>query len=219
MVSTLKSQIAAYCGAHASDVQIMVTETNSVSYNPGKQTTSLVGALYLDDSVITWLENGVANVDWWAIHNSPFAGNDSPALYGTDDCGDYGILSSGATCSNGDVEPAVDTPFPAYFGLKMLSHFADPSDALLATTSSTSLVSVHAVEKERGGINVLLINKDPASAYAVTVSLDRHCGHGLADVYTYGIGSTAIGKSAVRVSGFSFTITVSPYSVTTVKLP
>src|SRR6185312_10846321 len=39
MIATVRSEINQYCGAHASAVQIMVTETNSVSYNPGKQTT------------------------------------------------------------------------------------------------------------------------------------------------------------------------------------
>jgi alpha-L-arabinofuranosidase len=47
MVATLKSLIAQYCGSHANDVEILVTETNSVSYNPGKQTTSLVNGLFL----------------------------------------------------------------------------------------------------------------------------------------------------------------------------
>ena len=75
MVATLKSSLAQYCGSHAAAVQIMVTETNSVSYNPGKQTTSLVNALFLADATLTWFENGVANVDWWALHNSPFDGN------------------------------------------------------------------------------------------------------------------------------------------------
>ncbi len=78
IVATLKSQIAQYCGTRANAVQITITETNSVSYNPGKQTTSLVNALFLDDQVMTWLENGVANVDWWAIHNSPYDGNIDP---------------------------------------------------------------------------------------------------------------------------------------------
>ena len=219
IVSTLKAQIAAYCGAHAPDVQIMITETNSVSYNPGKQTTSLVDALFLDDAVMTWLENGVANVDWWAIHDSPFAGNDDPSLYGASACGDYGVLSAGATCSNGAVEPPVDTPFPAYYGLQMLAHLAGASDTMLATTSSTSLVSLHAVRQANGRVKVMLINKDPAVAYAVGVAVDGGCGRGLADVWTYGPASTAIAKTVALVPGPSFSVTVAPYSVTTVELP
>lgn len=61
---TLRSKINQDCGPHASAVQIMVTETNSVSYNPGKQTVGRVNALFLADDYMNWLENGVANVDW-----------------------------------------------------------------------------------------------------------------------------------------------------------
>ena len=43
-ISTLRSEIKQYCGSHARAVQIMITETNSVSSKPGKQTVSLVDA-------------------------------------------------------------------------------------------------------------------------------------------------------------------------------
>lgn len=82
MVSSLRSLLTQYWGSHASSVQIMLTETNSVSSSPGKQTVSLVNALYLADDYMTWLENGVANVDWWNLHNGPSAGNNSFSLYG-----------------------------------------------------------------------------------------------------------------------------------------
>jgi hypothetical protein len=219
MVATVKSEIAAYCGQHASAVQIMVTEMNSVSYNPGKQTVSLVDALFLDDAVMTWLENGVTSVDWWTIHNSPFAGNVSSSLDGDFDFGDYGIFSSGLTCSNGAVEPAVDTPFPAYYGLQMLSHLGEEGDSLVRATSSNSLVSIHAVRRDNGKLNVMLINKDPTVAYAVTVSLDGVCVHGIAHTYTYGIGSTSIGRGVASVAGSSLTITIDPYSTTAIELP
>ena len=137
MMATLKSQLAQHCGSHAAAIKIMVTETNSVSYNPGKQTTSLTNSLFLADQVLTWLENGVTNVDWWAIHNSPFDGNNDPTLYGTYEFGDYGILSRGLTSANGVVEPAAETPLPAYYGLQMLSHLGHlaRSQSLAASSS------------------------------------------------------------------------------------
>lgn len=220
MVATLKSMLAQYCGSHAAEVQIMVTETNSVSYNPGKQTTSLVDALYLADAMMTWFENGVANVDWWAIHNSPFDGNADPALYGDYTFGDYGILSAGLTSSAGAVEPPANTPFPAYFGVQMLSHLGHQAeDTILETTSSNPLVAVHAVRRGDGTIGVMLVNKDPSLSYSVNVSLADAAARGWADVYRYGKGSTSITRSHTRVRGSSFTITVDPYSLTTVRLP
>jgi hypothetical protein len=220
MVATLKSSLAQHCGEHAAAVQIMVTETNSVSYNPGKQTTSLVGALFLADEMLTWFENGVTNVDWWALHNSPFDGNIAPSLYGGYSFGDYGILSVGLTTSGGAVEPPANTPFPAYFGIQMLSHLGHHAqDTMLKTTSSNELVTVHAVRQRDGNINVLVINKDPSVRYRVSVSLTGASTHGWAKVYRYGMNSASITATRIRVRGSAFGVTVDPYSLTTVKLP
>lgn len=220
MMATAKSAIAKYCGAHASAVQIMVTETNSVSYNPGKQTTSLVNALFLADQVTTWLDNGVTNVDWWAVHNSPVDGNIDPSLYGGYSFGDYGIFSAGMTSANGQVEPAANTPFPAYYGLQMLSHLYERAGGtLLDVTSSSDLVSIHAIRQGDGSVNVMLINKDPSVTYAVKVSLPGARLHGVAAVMSYGMNSSAITASHKLVRGSSITVAVGPYSMTTIKLP
>jgi hypothetical protein len=218
MVATLKSLIAQYCGSHANDVEILVTETNSVSYNPGKQTTSLVNGLFLADSIMTWLENGVSNVDLWSIHNGAVCGNnDSSSLYGSSGYGDYGFLSSGAVCSTA-IEPPAETPFPAYYGVQMLKHVVEPGATALSVTSSAALVSAHAVQGADGHVNVLLVNQDPAVSYAVTVSLQGARAWGLGEVFTYGIGSTSIAQSAIGVRRSSLTITIAPYSLTTVRL-
>jgi hypothetical protein len=220
MVASLQAQLAQHCGAHAKAVQIMVTETNSVSYNPGKQTTSVVNSLFLADQVMTWLENGVTNVDWWAIHNSPFDGNIDPGLYGSYEFGDYGLLSRGMTTANGVVEPAAGTPFPAYFGLQMLARLGHSAKSqLLGASSSSPLVSVHAVKQADGRLHVLLINKDPTQAHDVSVELNGASPRGVAQVFTYGKDDTAIRSTSKRVQGSSFSIRIAPYSMTTVQLP
>lgn len=220
MMAAAKSAIAQYCGAHAATVQIMVTETNSVSYNPGKQTTSVVNALFLAEQVTTWLENGVTNVDWWAVHNSPFDGNIDASLYGSYNFGDYGILSAGMTTANGVAEPPANTPFPTYYGLQMLSHLYERAGGtLLDTTSSNDLVSIHAIRQCDGSVNVMLINKDPSVTYKVTVAVPGTFVHGIATVMSYGMNSSAITASRKSVWGTSFTMAVGPYSLTTIKLP
>jgi alpha-L-arabinofuranosidase len=216
MVSTLKSQLASYCGSHAKDVEITVTETNSVSYNPSRQTTSLVNALFLADQLMLWFENGATNVDWWTLHNSPVTwGNPDPTLYGSYTFGDYGVLSTGF-----DPEPPVNTTFPAYYGMQMLSYLGhDAADGILSTTSSNDLVSVHAVRQKNNKVNVLLVNKDPSVQYSVTVSLSGAKAEGMASIYRYGTSSTAIDGSRTQVHGSTFTVSVAPYSLTTVALP
>ena len=168
---------------------------------------------------MTWLENGVANVDWWAIHDSPFDGNADPSLYGNYTFGDYGLLSRGLTSANGAVEPTSETPFPAYYGLEMLSHLGHDRDTMLSTTSSNSLVAIHAVQQMDGNVNVMLINKDPSVTHNVVVSVPALRLHGVADVFSYGIDSTSISTSVQPVRGSSFTVAVPPYSLTTVSLP
>src|SRR6478609_3693314 len=220
MMATLKGELSQYCGARASSIQVMVTETNSVSYNPGKQTTSLTNALFLSDQVMTWLENGVTNVDWWAIHNSPFDGNADPSLYGNYEFGDYGVLSRGLTSSYGAVEPPAETPFPSYYGLQMLSYLGhEARSQSLAASSSTPLVSIHAVKQANGKVHVLLINKSPSDAYDVSVSLNGASPRGVAKVFSYGKDDTTIARSSKSVRGSSFAIKLSPYSLTTIQLP
>lgn len=218
MVATLRSLIGQYCGSRANDVEILVTETNSVSYNPGKQTTSLVNGLFLADSMMTWLDNGVANVDLWAIHNGAVCGtNDSSSLYGSYGYGDYGFLSSGAMCST-SVEPPAETPFPSYYGVQMVAHVLEPGGALLSATSSAPLVSAHAVQGQGGNVNVLLVNTDPAGSYSVTISFDRAVPCSSAEVLTYGMNSTSIDSRVTPAFGPSFTVKIAPYSLTTVRL-
>jgi len=220
MVGTLKAKLTQYCGPHASAVSIMVTETNSVSYNPGKQTTSVVNALFLADQLTTWFENGVTNVDWWALHNSPFDGNADPSLYGEYSFGDYGVLSAGFTSAGGAVEPPVDTPFPGYYALEMLSYLGHGAeDTLIKTTSSSDLVGVHAVKQRNGRINVLLINKDPSASHEVALSLSGASSRGWASVHRYGATDASITARRKAVRGPSFRVTLQPYSLVAVQLP
>src|SRR5581483_7494972 len=165
---------------------------------------------YLADDYMAWLENGVANVDWWNLHNGPSTGNNnSSSLYGNAQYGDYGILSSG-----GSPEPAADTPFPPYYGLQMLHYLFSPGDPMVSSSSNQSLITVHAVKQANGKLAVLLINKDPSNSYTVSLALNGYSSAANATIYTYGQSSSAITSS----SGSSSSVTVGPYSLTTVVL-
>ena len=89
----------------------------------------------------------------------------------------------------------------------------------LSVSSSTPLVSIHALKQVNGKIHVLLINKNPSEAYTVSVSLNGASAHGVARVFSYGKADAAIQKSSLRVRGSSFAVRVAPYSMTTVQLP
>ena len=214
MVAKLRALISQYAGANAAHVQIFVTETNSVAYNPGKQTVGLVNALFIADDYATWLEQGVANVDIWTLHNGTSGGNTSGALYGSATYGDYGILSSGQGS-----EPATDTPFPSYYGIQMLSELGKAGDEFVSASSDQPLLGVHAVRQAGGDLALMLINKDPANSYAANVSVVGYTPAASSSDYFYGEASGGGGiASAASTAGATFTRTVPPYSLTTVVM-
>ena len=230
MMQTLQNQINTYCNH---PVQVMITETNSVYGNPGKQTTSVTNALFAADDVMTWLENGAVNVDLWAAHNSPFDGNISSSLEGNTDFGDFGMLSRGMCTANGACEPPAETPFPTYWGMALLGWMGVTSgwDVIGTATSSTPNVSVHVAYREGYNWNtnqwtwspeLLLINKDPTNAYSDTVSMDRSVNDtALGWVFGPDYNSDPSGNTpmsqpsggAMAVNGSSITVTVPPYSM------
>jgi hypothetical protein len=213
MVSTVKSLISHYAGSNAANIEIFVTEFNSVSGSPGKQTTSVVNAMFIADGIATWLENGVSNVDVWDLHNGSTAGNNSSSLYGSSTFGDYGILSN---ASSG--EPALDTPFPTYYGMEMLTSLGKPGDKLVTATSSNSLLSSHAVVRANGDLTLLLINKDPTNTTTANIAVSGFVPESTGTVQTYGKTSSAITSRSATGLGSKFTMAVAPYSLTTVVL-
>jgi hypothetical protein len=218
IVSTLRSQLGQYAGNP--NIPISVTETNSVSSNPGKQTVSIVNALYEAQDYLGWLASGVTNIDWWQIHNNLVAtGDNGSSLYGTANYGDYGVLSD-ATCgtvgSTQVCEPAADTPFPAYYGLKLLSQFIHPADTLVSATSSQSLVHAYAAKAADGSLRVLLVNDDPSNSYTVGLSYSGFSPASSApSVATLAPPGTSI---TTATAGSAVSQTIAPYSAAMITL-
>jgi len=208
IVSTLRSEISQYAGiSKPSGVQILVSETNA-QYGDDVQP----GALFAADEFMTWMENGVANVDWWNEHNG--AGTIT-TVGGATDYGDQGIFSNGSS-SAGVTEPAPETPFGPYYGIEMLSKLGAPGDQMVSSTSGNALVRVHAVRRAGGSLDVLIANEDPSNAYTVGLTYNGFTPSGSPTVYTYANNGTSI-TSATQSSTSS--VTVQPYSITVVQLP
>jgi hypothetical protein len=170
ITSGLRAQFSQYAGA---DLPVMITETNSVSSNPGKQTVGQVNALFLLQNYASWIGSGVANVDWWQLHNGIVTSGDNGSdLYGTAAYGDYGVLADGSCGTAGGqqvCEPTADTPFPAYYGLKLAGAFLRPGDTVVKATSSQPLLQSYAVKSADGSVKVLLVNDDPGTSYTVSL--------------------------------------------------
>jgi hypothetical protein len=207
IVSTLHSELSSYAGiANPASVPIIVTETNS-SIDLDTQPAALYGA----DMYMTWLENGVANVDWWNEHNGE---GTVSTVDGATDYGDQGIFSNGSN-SGGTAEPAVDTPFAPYYAIEMLSKLAAPGDTMVTSSSSQSLLKVHAVRDTSGNLNLLIDNEDPSNSYTVSLTTSGFTSSGTPTVYTLANNATSITSG----SGSATSVTVAPYSLTVVHIP
>jgi hypothetical protein len=213
MMTKLKNLIAQYGGARAANIETFVTETNSVAYNPGKQTLSIVNAMFTADNMLSWIENGAHNVDVWDLHNGPVWGNSSSSLFGSANYGDYGILSNGWSG-----EPSPDAPFPTYYGMQMVSLLGKAGDTLVATSSSNSLLTTHAVQQANGNLALLLINKDPTNTVNANVSLSGFTPTGGATVYSYTPSTNGVTSTGASGMGSTFSIAAAPYSLTTIVL-
>ncbi|MGW4995333.1 LPXTG cell wall anchor domain-containing protein [Streptomyces mirabilis] len=205
MAATLRSLINQYAGSNALNVGIAVTEVNANAY----KNTSPNG-LFAPDEYLTWMETGAFTVDWWNLHNGTDCTHVT-TVEGATDYDDGGILSSGASC-----EPPLNTPFPPYYGTRMITKLGTPGDTLVRAVCSTSIISAHAVRRAGGDLSVMLINKDPANAATVTLSYSGFSPSAAAPtVYSYLKNATSIGSAT---TGSATRQTVPAYSIVVVQL-
>ncbi|GGQ99176.1 hypothetical protein [Streptomyces asoensis] len=205
MAATLRSLIDRYAGGNAPNVGIAVTEVNANAY----KNTSPNG-LFAPDEYLTWMENGAFTVDWWNLHNGTDCTHVT-TVEGAKDYDDGGILSSGASC-----EPALDTPFPPYWGTRMITKLGAPGDVLVRAAGSTPAVSAHAVRRAGGDLAVMLVNKDPAADATVTLSYAGFTpSPATPAVFSYRKNATSIGSTT---TGTATRQTVPAYSVVVVQL-
>ena len=207
-LAQLRQEIDHYAGPNGPNIAIAMTETNG-----GVDEDTQPDALFAADTYMTALENGVFTVDWWDTHNGPSAISTAPD--GATDYGDGGVLSSG-TCVGTTCEPPLNTPFPAYYSLAMLSKLALPGDTMVRAGTDQQLIAAHAVRNANGDLSVMLVNKDPANSYQVSL---HYAGFTPAaatpTVYTYGDEASSITSAA---QGTASSQVLPPYSIETVVL-
>jgi hypothetical protein len=205
----LRQEISQYAGPDAPHIGIAVTETENTY-----QADTQPGALYNADVYFTALENGAFTVDYWDTRNG--MGTVTTAPDGATDYGDGGLLSSGNCNSSGVCEPPLNTPFPAYYAIQMLSKVAQPGDTLVKAGSDNPLVAVHAARNANGDLSVELVNEDPANAHTVNLSYDGWApSSAMPTVYTYGDEATSI---TTAQQGTASTQTIPAYSIVTLTL-
>ena len=162
-------------GAVGAGVELLATEFNSVSYDPGKQTTSLVNGLFTADSLGSLVDAGYTGGVIWNLRNSfETTNNNSPSLYGWRQGGDYGILGSdGSAPATG---PYV--PYPTYFAEQLVGKIVQPGDTVVQASSNDPNLSAYAVQQTNGHLDLLVINKKRHDRPDGNVSSFRFPGRG-----------------------------------------
>jgi alpha-N-arabinofuranosidase len=172
----LRQQIIDYIGTSGGNIELCVTENNGDAGAMGRQSTSLVNALYLADSTSALMKTEFRSYIWWDLHNGyETDGNFDPTIYGWRSNGDYGILSG------------ANSPYPTFYAEKLLQHFARPGDTVLAASSDNLLLSAYAVRRTNGALTLLVINKDMTTNLTAQVALTNFVPWSTASLLSYGI--------------------------------
>lgn len=221
-IANIRQMLSDYLGAAAAKVEIMVTEHNSTASAPGKQTTSLVNGLFLADSIGYAAQTEIKALLWWQLSDERLEGNNDPSLYGWRQYGGYGIMARAAVS-----DPKFEV-YPTFYIYKLLKHFARGGDDIVQADSNYPLLSAHAAKRRDGSLSLLVINKNPASAYEAKIFLNGYAPKRTATVYSYGIpqdnaartktGSPDIARTVMGTAGVSFAYKFPPYSATIISL-
>jgi alpha-L-arabinofuranosidase len=114
-------------------------------------------------------------------------------------------------------------PGPIYFAMQMVRQMAGPNDNFVSTSSSNSLLAVHAYARKDGKIGIMLINKDPKNNATVKLNIS---GANLATTGTrFDFGKNNPGTqymvppAEATGLGNSFTVTVPSYTITDLVIP
>jgi alpha-L-arabinofuranosidase len=214
----LRQQITDYMGSNVgTNIELLCTENNSVSSAPGKQSTSLVNGLFKADSLAQLMQTEFNGLFWWDLRNGQITNNNnSSSLYGWRLYGDFGV-ADGYTIL-----------YPTYYIGKLMPHFVQAGDTVVAAASDYSLLSTYAVRRQDGSLTILTINKDPVNTLTGQVAVASFIPDAVGTIYSYGIpqdnaaetstGSPDIAQTNFSTAGTNFNYAFPPYSATVLAL-
>jgi hypothetical protein len=228
------------------NVQLFADEVNSISSDPGKQSTSLVNGLFIADALGSVLYatgadslGGYEGFWVWDLHNGPSTGNNNSAsLYGWREYGDYGILGTGSP-------EGVNETTPDYYALQLASKILLPGGTVVgASEDNETSVDTYAIVEPNGDLDLLIINKTdpnngtppdnlPDPTLAEQFDISGFIPSGQATIWEFGVAeddaeatSTASVPTtsltnfttSLGVSGGGFSYALPDYSMTVIDL-
>lgn len=137
---------------------------------------------------------------------------------------EYGVINADwSELHNANFLDEHNKPGPHYFGMQMVHALMNFNDAILAASSTSSMVSVHASKRADGSLGVMLINKDGKNATTVKVTINNAALAAKGVRFDYGKtnppdGSSITGKPMEGL-GTSFSVPMPPYTATVIVIP
>ncbi|MDO5576345.1 MAG: carbohydrate-binding protein, partial [Fibrobacter sp.] len=156
IMPNVKRQTQEY-GTPGKHYEIWLTEWNSVDFEPGPQTLSIVNGLFVADYLGMLSKHNIEQASYWDIHNDI-----------TPQGGDYGYLSrTGAP--DGD-----NVPRPSYWAFKMASESL--RGKLVETSTGEDNVTSYLTENN-GKKTLLIVNKMPRTKADVSINIPGFTGN------------------------------------------
>jgi hypothetical protein len=215
----LRKMLTDYVGAGSENVELAVTETNSVSSNPGKQSISLVNGLFFADNLAQLAQTEINSCVWWDFRNgTTTTGNINDSLYGWRLFGDYGIVATGDR-----PDTPLNTPYPNFYAAKLLTHWGRGGDRIVQATTDYNRLSVHAAKLANGDLALLVINKHPINDLTGYITLNGFTPRSSnATVYQYGkpqdLANADLVQATINNAGTNFSYVFPSYSMTVILL-
>ncbi|MCL2260125.1 MAG: hypothetical protein FWC15_02075 [Fibromonadales bacterium] len=156
------------------DLEIWLTEWNSVDFNPGPQSISLINGLFVADYLGMLAKVKAESAQYWDIHNDV-----------TPEGGDYGYLSRSY-----DDQIGGNKPRPSYYAFQMASDGIRGKlvDSKSGEDNLTTYLSQNGKKK-----TLLVVNKSPWTAFKGSLKIPGFTGKAKVEVLS------APGKDASKV--------------------
>lgn len=230
-IATVKDELSAW-GKPATP--IMVGEMNSAAYNPGKQSVSIVNALFAGEVLAEGLQSGLAVEFWWfGDGGSQGCGNNdnSSSLYGFQRWGSYDLVFGSTMygyngCNGGPTVPE-GTVSPSGQAFRMVSEFIGGGGSMLSVASGSSDVRGYAASSDTGYALLLLnLSADATRNMKVTISGAAGSTYSETDL-VYGKAQydqsrdnrwPGPAKRSVTGVGNVFPVVLPPWSITLIRL-
>jgi hypothetical protein len=229
LIDVLKGELAT---AGHPNTPIYVGEIGSTGRRVGKQTQSIVQALYAAQVVGELVNDGIPRATWWLgysnCYGSDNGGDFSPTLYGWQSFGSGMIFSGGpaSNCRAPDVPP-LGTLLPTANAFVVAKYFVRDGEHVVGLRVN-SLPDVQAYASTyAGGYALLLVNRNEGTSVTIPVTVEgRSSGSGgtlvtydktLYDASQHGEWLSPTIETLPAWQG-SFTVTLPPWSIVAVQI-